>query len=74
MFWTCGDDKTFFNDEQCRLKPRNSHVWTCYFTASYLLVDTGFVLFKVGLHTPIDKQTLLHHVIGFANYYIAFWH
>lgn len=55
MFLTCGDGKTFFNDEECRLKPRNSHVWTCFFTAGYLTVDTGFILFKVGVHNAIDR-------------------
>ena len=73
MFWTCGEDKTFFNDEQCREKPRNSHVWTCMYTAAYLTVDTFWIVFKVGVETAIDKQTLLHHVIAFSNYYIAFW-
>ena len=72
-FYTCGDGKTFFNDEQCRLVPRNSHVWTCFFTAAYLTVETCFIVFKVGMTTPIDKQTFLHHVIAFSNYYIAFW-
>ena len=73
MFYTCGEGKTFLNDEDCRLVPRNSHVWLCYFTASYLLVDTFWLVFFVGLHSDIDRQTLLHHLIGFSNYYIAFW-
>ena len=38
-----GDGKTFFNDEVCRNEPRNIHVWTLYYVASYLFVDT-FVL------------------------------
>ena len=73
MLWTCGDGKTFFNDENCRAQPRNSHVWTCFYTAAYLTVDTCWIVFKVGVTTPIDRQTLLHHVIAFSNYYIAFW-
>lgn len=73
MFWTCGNGKTFFNDEQCREVPRNSHVWTCYFTASYLLVDTFNLVILCGIETAIDKQTLLHHLIAFSNYYLAFW-
>ena len=73
MFFTCGDGKTFFNDEDCRVRARNSQVWCCAFTAGYLLVDTMWVIFKIGLHTPIDRQTLAHHVIGFANYYLAFY-
>lgn len=71
--WTCQNGKTFFNDEQCRLVPRNSHVWTCFFTAGYLFVESVFILGYVGLETPLDKQALVHHALGFANFYIAFW-
>lgn len=73
MLYTCPDGKTFMNDENCRLTVRNSHVWLCFFTASYLLVDTGVILMFTGFQTPIDKQTFLHHVISFFNLYIAFW-
>ena len=38
-----------------------------------MTVDTVWLLAKVGVPTPIDKQTLVHHVIGFITYYIAFW-
>ena len=73
MLYTCGGGKTFFNDETCRLYPRNSHVLAVHFTAAYLTVETFWVLTKVGLHTPIDRQTLAHHMIGFVTYYLAFW-
>ena len=73
MFYTCPDGKTFLNNEECRTVARNSHVWTCLFTASYLLVDTVFILAFLGISTPIDKQTLVHHLVGFINYYLAFW-
>ena len=55
VLYTCGDGKTFMSDEECRLVPRNSHVWLCFFTASYLIVDTCLILFLVGVQTPIDK-------------------
>ena len=73
IYFTCQDGKTFMNDENCRLVPRNSHVWLCFFTASYLFVETVFIALYVGVTNRIDKQTLIHHVIGFLNYYIAFW-
>ena len=73
IFYTCGDNKTFFNDETCRLYPRNSHVWACHFTAAYLFTETVWILVKVGVHDTIDKQTLAHHLMGFITYYIAFW-
>ena len=73
LYFTCQDGKTFMNDEHCRLVPRNSHVLLCFFTASYLFVETVLIVTFVGIREPIDKQTLIHHVIGFLNYYIAFW-
>ena len=73
MFYTCPGEQNFFNSEECRLYPRNSHVWLCYFTASYLFIDSIFLHIYVGYETPIDRQTMVHHVIGWLNYYIAFW-
>ena len=73
LFWTCRDGKTFFNDEECRMVPRNSHVWTCFFTSGYLTVETLFILTVTGVHSPIDKQTLVHHILGIFNFYIVFW-
>ena len=58
---------------ECRETTRNSHVWLCFFTASYLLVDTFVILFVTGVKTSIDKQTLVHHLVGFSNYYLAMW-
>ena len=55
IFYTCQDGRTFLNDENCRLQPRNSHVWLCYFTASYLFIDTCFIALFVGVKDPIDK-------------------
>ena len=55
LFWTCPGDKTFFNDEECRLVPRNSHMWLCFFTAGYLFVETAFILGYVGVENTIDK-------------------
>ena len=55
MFYTCPNNKTFFDDEECRLVVRNSHVLTCFFTASYLLVDTIIILVWVPVQSPIDK-------------------
>ena len=31
------------------------------------------MLFYIGVETTLDYQTLLHHVIAFGNYYLAFW-
>ena len=55
MFYTCPEGKTFLNDESCRLTCRNSHLWTCTFTASYLLVDTAFILVFLGIKSELDK-------------------
>ena len=73
MFYTCPEGKTFLNDESCRLTCRNSHLWTCTFSASYLLVDSAFLLVFQGIEMPIDKQSLVHHVSAFINCYIAYW-
>ena len=51
MFYTCGDGKTFFNDEECRLVPRNGHVWTVMFTAGYLFVESIVLVFLMGVKT-----------------------
>ena len=61
------------NDQECREVARNSHVWTSMFTATYLTVDTVFLIFYMGVKQPIDRQALLHHVIAFVNVYAAFW-
>ena len=73
MFFTCPNGETFFSDETCRQSVRNIQVWTCYFTASYLMVDTVFLLVFTGVPTALDKQTLVHHVLGFLNFYALFW-
>ena len=70
---TCPGDTHFFNDESCRHTVRFSHVWVCFFTAGYLLVETMFVIFATGVRTTVDKQALVHHVIAFLSYYTAFW-
>ena len=55
VFYTCPGEQTFFNDKECREVPRNSHVWTCMFTATYLTVDTFWLVFFMGVKEPIDK-------------------
>ena len=49
ILWTCPGDKDFFNDQECREIPRNSHVWTISFTAGYLLLDTLLIVGVVGV-------------------------
>ena len=73
MFLTCPGDQTFYNSEECRLVVRNSHVWLTHFTASNLVIDTTLILIFLGLKTTFDKQMIVHHVVAFTNYYIAFW-
>ena len=73
VWFTCPEDKTFFNDQECREIPRNSHCYICMFTAGYLLLDTIHMCLFMGFETQIDKQMLVHHVVAFVNYYIAFW-
>ena len=73
MFLTCPGDQTFYNSEECRLVVRNSHVWLTHFTASNLVIDTILILVFMGLKTTFDKQMIVHHVVAFTNYYIAFW-
>jgi hypothetical protein len=72
-FYACGDGKTFFNDKECREEPRNIHVWTLMFTASYLFVDSIVLIVWTDIKTPIERQTMMHHVFGFQTMYMAFW-
>lgn len=44
-----GEGKHFLNDVECYSVVRNCHMWTLIITASYLLVDTVFVLECVSL-------------------------
>ena len=48
-------------------------MWTCNFIATYLLLDTILLYFIMGVKTPLDRQSMVHHVIAFTNYYMAFW-
>ena len=73
VLWTCPGETNFFNDEECRQTVRNSHVWTCFFTSGYLVVETFFILAYTGVNSTLEKQALIHHVMAFLNYYIAFW-
>ena len=40
------NDKNFFNDEECRLNPRNIHVWAVMFISAYLVMDTLVILLR----------------------------
>ena len=73
LFLACPDEQTFFNSEECRLVPRNCHVWTVFFTAGYLVVETVFIWKYLGMDSAIDRQTFLHHIVAFVNFYLAFW-
>ena len=61
------------NNQDCREIARNSHVWLIAFTAGYLVLEIFYLLMYMGLQTPIDKQTMIHHVIASLNFYLAFW-
>ena len=73
MFFLCGDQKTFFNDSECREVVRYGHLWLCFFTAGYLFVDGVYLVTRIGLVKPLDTQTLIHHIVAIVNYWIAFW-
>lgn len=73
MYFLCGDQKTFFNDSECREVVRYGHLWLCFFTAGYLFVDGFYLLTRIGIVKPLDRQTLLHHIVAVANYWLAFW-
>lgn len=73
VYGTCPGDAHFFNDEECRHTVRFSHMWLCFFTAGYLVVDTLLILLAVGVHTTMDRQLIIHHVVAFLAYYCAFW-
>ena len=73
IWWSCPDGATFFTSEECRLVPRNSHVWVCFFTAGFLCYDSYGLMFLTTDRSTVVKQRLLHHVAGLLNYYIAFW-
>ena len=45
MFLYSPDDKTFFNDEECRYTVRNAHVWTCMYLCGHLVGDTIGIIF-----------------------------
>ena len=55
LFLSCPLGQNFVNDEECRMVVRNCHVWTCFFTAGYLFVETGFILIFVGCQSTLDK-------------------
>ena len=42
------------------------------FTAGYLTLEGFYIITVMGCTKPIDKQTLLHHILGTVNYYAAF--
>ena len=53
-------------------------LWTCpgetnFFTSGYLVVETFFALAYMNNTTTLEKQALIHHIVAFLNYYIAFW-
>lgn len=52
---------------------RNSHILLVTYTGGYLTVESFFIITYTGFQTDIDKQTLIHHILGAANFYVAFW-
>ena len=72
-FGTCGDGKTFLNDQECRETARNSHVLLTSFTAGYLTLESFYIVTVLGIEKPIDKQSLLHHIVAASQLYLAFW-
>ena len=74
ILYTCGDGKTYMNSQDCREVARNSHVWLLAFTSGYLTLEIFFILVYMGIQTPLDKQTMTHHVLAALNFYLAFWY
>ena len=53
--------------------PRNIHVWCLLNTAGYLFMDFLVIAFGFEKWAPIDKQSMLHHILGFTNMWAAMW-
>jgi hypothetical protein len=69
MWHVCPGEETVFNSEHCMNTVRHIHIWALLHTCGYFINDFFVLKYLIKGDSPLDRQTLWHHLLGAIVYY-----
>ena len=70
-FFSCDSNLTIFQDDLCRLEPKNYHALSALLTIGYLLFDLLATSLFNHQSNLLTYQTYAHHIAGITAFYFS---